>query len=215
MVSGRQEVPLQTQPRHLHRLRLSRRLALTLSLLLGVAGGCQSSPPADDPVAFEHSPAEPQDPIAEESDAAEVTVPATEDATEDAIETMSVEEAAADEASDPDSADAQGDVLPEAEAVAAEEGTPEPEVAPEPEPTPRLVEPEVDDPEMGATLTVLGIPRSARVRIVNIKPKYRSGIRLRPGTYEVVVDAPGYEAKARTIKLGIKDIRIEVKLSKP
>ena len=86
----------------------------------------------------------------------------------------------------------------------------EPEVAKEPEPEPEA--PRYDDPDHPA-LTVLAIPRTAKVRIENIEGAYRPGMRLPPGDYDVVVEAPDYQPKRRRIRLDLKDKRIEVKLA--
>lgn len=42
-------------------------------------------------------------------------------------------------------------------------------------------------------------PSHARVRIMNIKPKYQDGIELLPGSYDVFVDAKGYHSWRNTI----------------
>lgn len=41
-------------------------------------------------------------------------------------------------------------------------------------------------------LTIRTLPSNARVRIMNIKPKYWDGIELEDGAYDVLVDATGY-----------------------
>ena len=42
------------------------------------------------------------------------------------------------------------------------------------------------------SLTVATQPSDARVRIMNIKPKYENGIELKEGKYDVEVSKPGY-----------------------
>lgn len=42
------------------------------------------------------------------------------------------------------------------------------------------------------SLTIHTNPLDARVRIMNIKPKYYNGIRLDPGRYDIMVDKYGY-----------------------
>ena len=42
------------------------------------------------------------------------------------------------------------------------------------------------------SLTVTTQPADARVRIMNIKPKYENGIELKEGNYDVEVSKPGY-----------------------
>lgn len=44
-------------------------------------------------------------------------------------------------------------------------------------------------------------PQDARVRIMNIKEKYRPGIMLAPGKYDVEVTAPGYKKWRRWVNL--------------
>ncbi len=43
-----------------------------------------------------------------------------------------------------------------------------------------------------ATLRVTAFPQNARVRIMNIKPKFHQGIRLAPGRYQLEISAKGY-----------------------
>ena len=43
-------------------------------------------------------------------------------------------------------------------------------------------------------------PSNARVRIMNIRPKYRHGIELEDGAYDVLVDATGYHSWRQTIQ---------------
>ncbi|WP_115717817.1 carboxypeptidase-like regulatory domain-containing protein [Gallaecimonas mangrovi] len=53
-------------------------------------------------------------------------------------------------------------------------------------------------------LTVLAEPANARVRIMNIRDKYRPAMVLAPGRYRVQVDAPGYRSQQfwLTVKAG-------------
>ena len=49
------------------------------------------------------------------------------------------------------------------------------------------------------SFTVHQYPSSARVRIMNINPKYRDGIKLVEGSYDIIVDKKGYVTKRKTI----------------
>jgi serine protease Do len=58
-------------------------------------------------------------------------------------------------------------------------------------------------------------PKGARVRILNIKPKFYQGMELDPGSYHIEVTARGYEIKTQWIKLGTdEERRISINLSK-
>ena len=50
-------------------------------------------------------------------------------------------------------------------------------------------------------LTVIPTPGDARVRIMNIQPRYRDGIQLTPGAYDIEVSAPGYRTYRRFHRL--------------
>jgi hypothetical protein len=45
------------------------------------------------------------------------------------------------------------------------------------------------------SLNIVTTPEDARVQIMNIKPKYYDGIRLRPGRYTMRVSKPGYHTE--------------------
>ncbi len=55
-------------------------------------------------------------------------------------------------------------------------------------------------------------PRHAEIKILNIKPKFRQGIRLPVGRYEVLVNASGYTARRFWVKLSNRSRRILVTL---
>jgi WD40 repeat protein len=58
-------------------------------------------------------------------------------------------------------------------------------------------------------------PENARVRIINIKPKFYQGIELEPGRYLLDVSAEGYESQERWIELGAgEEKRTNVELEK-
>ena len=58
-------------------------------------------------------------------------------------------------------------------------------------------------------------PGNARVRILNIKPKFYQGIELKPGSYHIEVSASGYKTKKTWIRLDDEnDKSLGVKLTK-
>ena len=57
-------------------------------------------------------------------------------------------------------------------------------------------------PQARQPLTVRTGPPNARVEIVNIRPRYRPGIALRPGSYDVRVTARGFDKVERTLRHG-------------
>jgi hypothetical protein len=64
-------------------------------------------------------------------------------------------------------------------------------------------------------LFVDAVPAAARVRILNIVPRYYSGIELRPGSYHIEVSAPGYRTDTRWVTVGYgENKRTQVTLDK-
>ncbi|EDN69350.1 Tetratricopeptide TPR_2 [Beggiatoa sp. PS] len=63
-------------------------------------------------------------------------------------------------------------------------------------------------------LTINVTPYNSRIRVMNIKPKYRSGILLKPGKYDIEVTHPGYESKRRWVEIENADLMIDVILNK-
>jgi hypothetical protein len=57
-------------------------------------------------------------------------------------------------------------------------------------------------------------PPAARVRIVNIKPKYEPGIKLTPGHYHIEVTAPGYQMKREWVTVDATDRVVTMALTK-
>jgi len=51
------------------------------------------------------------------------------------------------------------------------------------------------------SLSINPSPKSARIRILNIKPKYHNGIQLRKGKYHIEVSAKGYETLKKWVNL--------------
>ncbi|WP_444921888.1 bifunctional serine/threonine-protein kinase/formylglycine-generating enzyme family protein [Microbulbifer sp. CnH-101-G] len=62
--------------------------------------------------------------------------------------------------------------------------------------------------------TVAPEPEDARIRIMNIAPRYQPGIQLEPGQYDVEVSKPGYNHYRRWISIGDQDLQLSVKLQK-
>ena len=63
-------------------------------------------------------------------------------------------------------------------------------------------------------LTVEIKPADARVRILNIKPKYHPGIRLRPGRYHIEVSKPGYRMHKEWVTVTDLDLTVAVNLNR-
>ncbi|MEZ5582703.1 MAG: hypothetical protein R3F37_07995 [Candidatus Competibacteraceae bacterium] len=62
-------------------------------------------------------------------------------------------------------------------------------------------------------LTVVTQPKNARVRILNIKPRYHDGISLSPGSYHIEVDHPDYRPKRQWITIADQDVSVAIQLS--
>ncbi len=80
-------------------------------------------------------------------------------------------------------------------------GDPEDRQAPEPEPT---VFP----------LTIRADPSDARMRILNIQSKYRSGMRLKPGDYQLEVSRNEYRTHTEWISHGREAQVVRIQLEK-
>jgi hypothetical protein len=63
-------------------------------------------------------------------------------------------------------------------------------------------------------LTVNAKPVKSRIRIMNIKPKYKPGIALKPGKYDIYVTHPGYVSKRMWVEIKEADLSIEVILDR-
>ena len=85
---------------------------------------------------------------------------------------------------------------------------------PEPSKSPVIDEPKPPEPEPGpyVRLTVHTTPAEARVRLMNIIPVYRQGMRLNVGDYDVEISAPGYQTYRRWHHLdsGAQAITVEL-----
>ena len=64
-------------------------------------------------------------------------------------------------------------------------------------------------------LFVAATPADARIRILNIQPKYYRGIQLEPGRYHIEVSKNGYKTDWQWVKVGSEeDLKIDVQLKK-
>ena len=73
-------------------------------------------------------------------------------------------------------------------------------------------EPETD---VKGNLFVNTVPANARIRILNIKPKFRQGIELEPGKYLIEVTKTGYQAVTRWETLDAREKKtLEIRLEK-
>jgi hypothetical protein len=64
------------------------------------------------------------------------------------------------------------------------------------------------------SLTVNTIPKDSMVKIMNIVPKYKNGIRLQPGQYIIQVESPGYSSRCRLVIVKDSNMSIDVTLEK-
>ena len=51
------------------------------------------------------------------------------------------------------------------------------------------------------SLSIISFPKHSRIRILNIKPKYNNGMKLKKGKYNIEVSAKGYETSRKWIDL--------------
>jgi hypothetical protein len=64
------------------------------------------------------------------------------------------------------------------------------------------------------SLEVISTPKDTKVRILNIKEKYKFGIKLKKGKYYIEVSKRGYLKIKKWIEIKNKNIRLKVKLKK-
>ncbi len=69
-------------------------------------------------------------------------------------------------------------------------------------------------PSKTFSLTVNAIPSKSRIRIMNIRAKYRDGICLKPGKYDVLVDLRGFKSYRKLIKVEDSDVSVDVFLKR-
>ena len=70
-------------------------------------------------------------------------------------------------------------------------------------------------PRMVAGFTIQAQPPSARVRVLNIKERYRAGMGLPEGTYQVEVAADGYETVLKSVRHGPEPTTELIALQRP
>ncbi|MFD1217790.1 bifunctional serine/threonine-protein kinase/formylglycine-generating enzyme family protein [Microbulbifer celer] len=73
--------------------------------------------------------------------------------------------------------------------------------------------PKAEAPETYA-LTVSAQPDNARIRIMNIVPRYEPGIALEPGRYDVEISKPGFTSVRRWVEIESADINLAVQLER-
>ncbi len=64
------------------------------------------------------------------------------------------------------------------------------------------------------SLTVKTKPTNSDVKIMNIKPRYKDGIRLKPGKYVIKAQHPNYKNKYQCVIIKDKNVGIDMKLIK-
>ncbi|MBF0187972.1 MAG: PEGA domain-containing protein [Magnetococcales bacterium] len=68
------------------------------------------------------------------------------------------------------------------------------------------------EPLPGGTLTVETLPLTAKTQILNIVPRYESGMFLAPGRYHVRVEAPGFRTVTTWVTLENRDRTMRIEL---
>ncbi|KUJ84897.1 serine/threonine protein kinase [Microbulbifer flavimaris] len=105
--------------------------------------------------------------------------------------------------------------VPDDEAAVAAQETPAAEAEPVAAATSKVEEaPKADSTPELPRLRINPQPSDARVRIMNIAPRYRYGMALSPGPYDVEVSKPGYLTERRWITLTEDDLTLQVTLDK-
>lgn len=79
---------------------------------------------------------------------------------------------------------------------------------------PNTLKAKAPDENQEYSLTVIHTPKTARVRILNINPKYQDGIKLKTGKYHLEVSQDGYETSKRWVTLS-KDSVFNFSLTLP
>ncbi|GAB2502828.1 bifunctional serine/threonine-protein kinase/formylglycine-generating enzyme family protein [Microbulbifer agarilyticus] len=75
-------------------------------------------------------------------------------------------------------------------------------------------EPGVAAPPPTYALKVSPTPGDARIRIMNIVPRYTPGISLEPGRYDVEVSKPGFSTVRRWVDINSADVNLAVQLER-
>ena len=69
-------------------------------------------------------------------------------------------------------------------------------------------------PPVNYALTIKTTPSNAVVKIMNIKPSYYDGIKLKSGNYRIEISARGYDTQKETVRFSNKDKILYIALSK-
>ncbi len=64
------------------------------------------------------------------------------------------------------------------------------------------------------SLTINLTPVNGKIRIMNIGPKYKNGILLKPGKYDIYITHSGYQEYRKWIKIEDSDVSLDVVLQK-
>lgn len=76
----------------------------------------------------------------------------------------------------------------------------------------------VYEPDWNSTayipLYVMTVPVDAKVRIMNIEPRFYSGILLKPGRYDIEVSYPGYKSKRMWVSLSKEQTTFHMALNR-
>ena len=75
-------------------------------------------------------------------------------------------------------------------------------------------EPSVEDVPPTYALMVSAKPKGARIRIMNIVPRYTPGMALEPGRYDIEVSKAGYSTVRRWIEISSADVNLAVELER-
>ena len=71
----------------------------------------------------------------------------------------------------------------------------------------------VQNSEVTYSLNINADPSDSRVKIMNIKPRYQAGIRLQPGSYDVLVQKDGYQDNRQWVTISNSSITRNVTLT--
>ena len=58
------------------------------------------------------------------------------------------------------------------------------------------------DSKVTYLLTVEVTPKDSQIKILKPKTKYKPGVKLQPGTYQIQVSRPGYESQTTSVTIG-------------
>jgi len=63
-------------------------------------------------------------------------------------------------------------------------------------------------------LKIITEPKNAKIRILNIKPKYKENIKLKPGKYKIEISKNGYITKKEWFEINENNNKLKIKLKK-